>query len=173
MAAQSAQPPPAIPATEVSRRRFFTKVALGVSGLIGAAIAVPFIGYLIGPLFDNTPEDWRDLGNVDRFEIGKTVFTSFQDPSPLPWSGETSNTGVWVRRNGRQDFTVFAINCAHLGCPVNWLGEARLFLCPCHGGVYYEDGSVAAGPPPRPLYQYQVRVQNGVVQALSAPLPTG
>jgi menaquinol-cytochrome c reductase iron-sulfur subunit len=39
-------------------------------------------------------------------------------------------------------------------------------MCPCHGGVYYKDGSVAAGPPPRPLERYPVRVQDGQVEIL-------
>jgi hypothetical protein len=30
-------------------------------------------------------------------------------------------------------------------------------MCPCHGGVYYEDGSYASGPPPRGLYEYDIR----------------
>ena len=42
-------------------------------------------------------------------------------------------------------FQVFAINCAHLGCPVRWFPQSRLFMCPCHGGAYYEDGSRASG----------------------------
>jgi menaquinol-cytochrome c reductase iron-sulfur subunit len=54
---------------------------------------------------------------------------------------------------------------------VRWLAEADLFMCPCHGGVYYNDGTVAAGPPPAPLPRYQVRVQNGDVQILTAPIP--
>jgi menaquinol-cytochrome c reductase iron-sulfur subunit len=49
--------------------------------------------------------------------------------------------------------------------------EAKLFLCPCHGGVYYADGDVAAGPPPRPLFRYDVRVLNGLVQVKAAPIP--
>jgi menaquinol-cytochrome c reductase iron-sulfur subunit len=44
-------------------------------------------------------------------------------------------------------------------------------MCPCHGGVYYEDGSVAAGPPPRGLYQYPVRVNNGQVEIMASPIP--
>jgi Rieske Fe-S protein len=60
-----------------------------------------------------------------------------------------------------QKFQVFAINCAHLGCPVRWFEQSRLFMCPCHGGVYYEDGSRASGPPPRGLYEYNHKVENG------------
>ena len=37
----------------------------------------------------------------------------------------------------------------------------------------YPDGRVAAGPPPQPLFRYQVRVQNGHIQALTRPLPIG
>jgi menaquinol-cytochrome c reductase iron-sulfur subunit len=54
---------------------------------------------------------------------------------------------------------------------VNWRAGAELFLCPCHGGVYYSDGSVAGGPPPRPLVRYAVRIgDNGRVQVLTRPL---
>jgi menaquinol-cytochrome c reductase iron-sulfur subunit len=58
-----------------------------------------------------------------------------------------------------------------MGCPVRWLGDAELFMCPCHGGVYYKDGTVAAGPPPEPLVRYEVRVAHGLVQIKSAPIP--
>jgi menaquinol-cytochrome c reductase iron-sulfur subunit len=44
-------------------------------------------------------------------------------------------------------------------------------MCPCHGGVYYKDGTVAAGPPPLPLPRYPVRVVNGDVQIQTSPIP--
>ena len=78
---------------------------------------------------------------------------------------------VILRRVDADTFIAFTINCTHLGCPVRWLAEADLFMCPCHGGVYYNDGTVAAGPPPAPLPRYQVRVLNGDVQILTAPIP--
>jgi len=65
----------------------------------------------------------------------------------------------------------FAVNCTHLGCPVRWKEEASLFMCPCHGGVYYKDGTVAAGPPPKALTQYQVRVNGGAVEIKTSPVP--
>ena len=37
-------------------------------------------------------------------------------------------------------------------------------MCPCHGGVYFKNGDVAAGPPPVPLQQFAARVANGRVQ---------
>ena len=111
------------------------------------------------------------LGKVDAFEVGKTVNVTFVDPSPLPWAGVTAHTAAWLRRVNADTFIAFSINCTHLGCPVRWLAEANLFMCPCHGGVYYEDGTVAAGPPPLPLRRYPVRVKNGEVEIQTAPIP--
>ena len=48
---------------------------------------------------------------------------------------------------------------------------AELFMCPCHGGVYYKDGNVAAGPPPLPLVRYGVRIENGEVKINSVVVP--
>ena len=48
--------------------------------------------------------------------------------------------------------------------PVGWVEGAELFLCPCHGGAFHRDGTVAAGPPPRPLPRLDVRVRGGRVE---------
>jgi menaquinol-cytochrome c reductase iron-sulfur subunit len=157
----------------MTRRRFLSRLSLGLAALAGAVVSLPILSYLLSPLIHPARNVWRDLGLVDAFRVGKTVEVTIEEPSPLPWAGETARTAVWVRRSSATDFTVFAVNCTHLGCPVNWLEEANLFLCPCHGGVYYADGRVAGGPLPRALFRYQVRVQNGLVQALTRPLPIG
>ncbi len=107
----------------------------------------------------------------DQFKVGETVEVKFQDASPLPWAGVTAQTAAWLRRNTEQDFTAFSVNCTHLGCPVNWIPDGNLFMCPCHGGVYYKDGRVAARPPPNPLPTYPVRVQNGQVEVLASGIP--
>ena len=95
------------------------------------------------------------------FEIGSTVLVNYEDPSPEPWAGVTAKTGAWLRRVSQKEFIAFSINCRHLGCPVRWVDDARLFMCPCHGGVYYEDGTVAGGPPPKPLARLSVDCARG------------
>ncbi len=107
----------------------------------------------------------------DRFTVGDTVLVSFKNPSATPWAGVTGKTGAWVRRVGESDFIAFVLNCSHLGCPVRWEASPKLFICPCHGSVYYEDGTVAAGPAPFPLQRFQVRVRGGQVELESRPLP--
>jgi Rieske Fe-S protein len=42
--------------------------------------------------------------------------------------------------------------CTHLSCTVLWDRRAERLDCPCHDGEFDpRDGSVLAGPPPRPL----------------------
>jgi menaquinol-cytochrome c reductase iron-sulfur subunit len=155
----------------LTRRRLLSRVSLALSGLAAAVVSVPIIAYLLSPLLQPPPEEWRDLGLVENFRIGETVEVAYDEPSSLPWAGQSARTAVWLRRTGERDFTAFGLNCTHLGCPVNWRPGAELFLCPCHGGVYYADGSVAGGPPPHPLVRFGVRIAGADrVQVLTKPL---
>jgi menaquinol-cytochrome c reductase iron-sulfur subunit len=163
--------PPQGTLEEISRRRFVEKLSVGLIGLCSAIVGVPVIGFLFAPFFRKSPEEWVTLGKPNDFEIGKTVAVTVMDPSPLPWAGVTAKNAVWLRRVSEDSFIAFSANCTHLGCPVRWLEGAKLFMCPCHGGVYYDDGTVAAGPPPRPLFQYDVRIENGVVRMKSVVVP--
>jgi menaquinol-cytochrome c reductase iron-sulfur subunit len=158
---------------ELARRRLMSRLIVGLSGLAGAVVGVPIVAYLLSPLLRPAQNVWRDVGPVSRFPIGQTVLVDFQEPSPLPWAGQTALTAAWLRRTGETTFIAFAVNCTHLGCPVSWLPDGQLFICPCHGGVYYGDGRVAAGPPPRSLHQYDVRIQQDMVQILTQPLQLG
>lgn len=154
---------------ESSRRRFLTRLSIAAGSLAAAIVALPSVGFLLG--LRKPTMVWRNVGKVDDFQIGSTVEVKFLDPSPMPWAGVTAETAAWLRRVDEQQFKAFSIDCTHLGCPVRWLPTADLFMCPCHGGVFYADGRVASGPPPKPLTTYPVRVQNGQVQILTSPLP--
>lgn len=153
------------------RRRFLSRLSVGLSAAIGAIMGLPVVGFLLSPLARKTPRVWRAVGPVERFPVGQTVDVSFEDASPLPWAGVTANTAAWLRRLDEDRFVAYTVHCTHLGCPVRWVPQAGLFLCPCHGGVYYADGTVSAGPPPKPLPQYPVRVRNGQVEIQTSPIP--
>ena len=161
--------PAAPPDLTPSRRRFLSRLSLALSGFIGAVATVPVIGFLLSPLTRKGPRVWRGVGPVGGFTVGENVM--FEDASPLPWAGVTARTAAWLRRDDVEHFTAFSVHCTHLGCPVRWVADAQLFLCPCHGGVYYRDGTVSAGPPPRSLPQYPVRVRDGQVEILTSPIP--
>ena len=120
-----------------------------VGGLATLAFVVPFVGFLFGGLRQRKPK-WVELGPLKQFlHPGETRWVTFANPLGLPWDGMTAMTGVYVRYLGEKDkehqFQVFASNCAHLGCPVSWFPQSGLFMCPCHGGVYYENGAMPRG----------------------------
>ncbi|MEJ2217889.1 MAG: ubiquinol-cytochrome c reductase iron-sulfur subunit [Gemmatimonadota bacterium] len=157
--------------TIMSRRNLIRWLMGGIGGLAALAIGLPVVGVLVEPMLRGMPLEWKPVGPVEKFTVGATQEVVFNDPTGEPWAGPAAKRGAWLRRDSTAHFTAFSIDCTHLGCPVRWMKEARLFMCPCHGGVYYADGDVAAGPPPKPLSRYPVRVRSGQVQVATVPLP--
>jgi Rieske Fe-S protein len=62
---------------------------------------------------------------------------------------------------------MLSATCTHSGCLVTWQKQRSKFVCPCHGGTYDGQGAVVSGPPPRPLDQLPISVQNGNVYLAS------
>lgn len=154
-----------------TRRRFLGRLTVILGALAAAVVSIPAIGFVIAPARRRAPNDWRRVGPLSRFPLGETVAVRLDDAT-RPWSGDASRVAAWVRRTGRESFVAFSANCTHLGCPVRWVADAKLFLCPCHGGVYDESGLVQAGPPPQPLARYEVTTEGGdlLIRAASLPL---
>ncbi len=159
------------PPMSPSRREFLTAAAVALGGAGAVIVAIPWVGFLVKPFLKQPPNIWRAVGPVANFPLGAVTLVSYEDTSPQPWAGLTAQSGAYIRRVSDQQFVAFSIHCTHLGCPVRWIASAELFFCPCHGGVFYQDGSVAAPPPPRPLVQFPVRVRNGQVEIQTQPLP--
>ena len=165
--------PPPDPELE-ARRRVLARISIALGAVGAALMGIPLVGFIVAPLFRKAHRQWRKVGDKDQFKQGETVNVTLIDASPLPWAGVTSKAGAWLRREDGDKFVAFSVHCAHLGCPVRWLPDANLFMCPCHGGVYYADGSVAAGPPPHGLTQYPCRVApDGSVEIHTEPIPIG
>lgn len=172
---QSPDPTPPEPGRPWSigatRRRALGWLA-GVVGALSAAVAgVPILGYLLAPV-RRSRDQWLDAGPVSQFAENETQLVHLPNPGATPWDGLTAHVAAYVRRDAGGQFKVFAVNCTHLGCPVSWFPQSGLFLCPCHGGTYYQDGSRAAGPPPRGLYEYEHKIENGRLLVLGGHLPT-
>jgi Rieske Fe-S protein len=157
-----------------SRRAFLFKLSLLANGAVGAVLAVPIFGYLLGPGLKKKQSDlsWIGIGAMSEFPEGETRLTTFRNPVTTAWDGQTGDVSCWVRRISGTQFQVFAVNCAHLGCPVRWFAESKLFLCPCHGGAYYEDGGRASGPPERGLFEYEHRIVGDMLQISAGKMPT-
>jgi menaquinol-cytochrome c reductase iron-sulfur subunit len=156
-------------------RRGVLKLALLFDAVIGVIVAVPFVRYILSPVIrERRPgyASWISLGSVDKFPAGQTRLATYRSPIRNAWDGETADIACWVRNIDAAKFQVFAINCAHLWCPVRWFPQSSLFMCPCHGGVYYEDGSRAAGPPERGLFQYSYKLEGNELFIKAGEMPT-
>ena len=161
--------------TEITRRSLFTKAGMLCNGIVAAALGVPIVRYMLSSVTRGNGGGylaWIPLGRVSEFPEGETRLATYRNPNVMPSDGKTADTACWVRRVEGDRFQVFALNCAHLGCPVRWFPQSGLFMCPCHGGAYYRDGSRASGPPERGLFEYPYRVENGLVTIQAGELPT-
>jgi len=161
--------------TQLSRRSWFMKLGILFNGLVVAAVSVPIVRFLLSSITLGRAHQylsWVPLGNVTDFPEGETRLATFRNPYVMPTDGKTVDTACWVRRVQGDQFQVFAVNCAHLGCPVRWFPQSGLFMCPCHGGAYYRDGARASGPPERGLFEYPYKVENGLVTIQAGELPT-
>jgi Rieske Fe-S protein len=160
---------------KVTRRALLMKMGVLANGLAATALAVPIVRFLLGSITRGRANgylSWVQLGSVGEFPEGETRLAMFRNPYVMPTDGKTADTACWVRRVEGEQFQVFAVNCAHLGCPVRWFPQSGLFMCPCHGGAYYRDGSRASGPPERGLFEYPIRIQNGMLTIQAGELPT-
>ena len=159
----------------ISRRAMLIKVGLFLNGIAGAVLAVPIARYLLSPITrakTSGYDSWLSLGELEQFPAGQTRLATYRNPVVNPGDGQTGDIACWVRNIDGQSYQVFAINCAHLGCPVRWFPQSNLFMCPCHGGAYYQDGSRASGPPERGLFEYDYKISGGKLLIKAGEMPT-
>ncbi len=67
---------------------------------------------------------------------------------------------VLVIRAGEDDWRAFSGTCTHLDCTVQYRSELHQIWCACHNGFYDLNGKVVAGPPPRPLEEFDVHIRD-------------
>jgi menaquinol-cytochrome c reductase iron-sulfur subunit len=163
-----AKPPGYFEGETMTRRALFTGGAMAAGGIAGAAILLPAIGFALGPVFEEEDFPWQSVGAPGNFVEDNYTPVTFSMVTDV---GEAGKTLAYIRKrnpsldtDNPDEFIAISTRCAHLGCPVRWVGPAQRFVCPCHGGVYDARGQVEGGPPVRPLDRFKTRVQNGQVQ---------
>ena len=155
----------------VTRRRFMG-VTVNVAGAVAvSAIALPALGFALGPVFERTELKWQAVGAPDEFPDNTYVPKVITIVAGI---GQAGKSTAYVRkRNPSIDtdkpdkynqYVAISTRCMHLGCPVRFVEAASRFICPCHGGVYNFEGLVDGGPPVRPLDRFYTRVRNGQVE---------
>jgi len=165
------QIPGAFEGETVTRRRFMSGAANVAGAVAVSAIALPAVGFALGPVFEKQKQPWNAVGAPDDFPTDTYIPKVVTVVSGI---GQAGKTTVYVRRRNNQvdtepedeynQFVAISTRCMHLGCPVRFVEAAGRFICPCHGGVYGFTGKVDGGPPVRPLDRFYTRVRGGQVE---------
>lgn len=143
-----------------TRRGFCCGIIYFLGGLISAALGVPAAVYLFLPLRSRKESQWVDAGDLTQLEPRQPQELTFRRTRADGWKITSEKATAWVVRITDQEVVAFSPSCTHLGCAYHWDAQKNEFLCPCHGSVFGIDGKVLAGPAPRPLDRYDVKVEN-------------
>lgn len=132
-------------ALPISRRRFFTWV--GISSLLTTLFGsiVTFFDFLHPNVLFEPPTSFK-AGRPEDYPVGSITPNYDQK--------------VYILRTPI-GFSALSAVCTHLGCITRWVEEDGLIECPCHGSKFGQDGSLKAGPAPRPLQHILVTVKDG------------
>ncbi len=146
-------------------RREFAKIVTGFLGsIMGAIIGLPIIGYIISPALQTQEvDDWVSLGALDGYPIGTPTLFSFTRSKVNGWERTTNSYGVFVVRKSETEMKVLSNVCTHLSCRVKWDDAEHAYLCPCHDAQFELEGEVIYGPPPRPMDEFEFKIEDGNV----------
>lgn len=148
------------PEEQVNRREFLSTLTWAIGALLGAGLGVPAVAYLVGPALQRQQtETWIRLGSTSKVELGTPTLFKAKVERKTGWITNEQELSVYVLTENGRDFVAMSNICTHLGCRVRWIAGQGQFFCPCHNGVFDKAGAVLAGPPPRPLDRYEIRVE--------------
>ncbi len=146
---------------DLSRRDFMKVATWSIGGLIGLGMGLPAIAYVVGPaLKSNQAQGWIRLGSTAKVELGVPTLFKTKVKQQTGWIVNEEELSVYVLTEDGRNYIAMSNVCTHLGGRIRWIAEQDEFFCPCHNGVFDKQGNVVSGPPPRPLNQYQVKVED-------------
>ncbi len=157
--------------TAQSRRKVLGWLLTGINLAVGAALAVPAVKFVVSPLGRRSKETWVDVLAESDLQVGQTREVTYSLTVQDGYHIVDRKYTVYLHRDAN-GVKCFDPACTHLGCRIKYQDDQKRYFCPCHGGVFYEDGSHAAGPPPRGLYEYKYKVEDGHLWIKGGHLPT-
>jgi cytochrome b6-f complex iron-sulfur subunit len=128
--------------TAVSRRDFFNEIAGGALAIAGLGAAVVTVKYSSPNVLFEPPTTFR-AGPLEDYPVNSVTYIQDQQ--------------VYIVRTEKGLWALSSV-CTHLGCITQWKPESNQIACPCHGSKFERDGKVQAGPAPRPLDHFAVRL---------------
>ncbi len=131
----------------ISRRSLLDLLLSGSLLSLAAAVFYPVWRYIAPPLLTE-----GSVASVVAARVGEIA----------PNSGKVfrfgSRPGIVVRTVSGE-WRAFSAVCTHLQCTVQYRPDLEQIWCACHNGRFDLSGRNVAGPPPRPLDQFDVAVK--------------
>ncbi|HJP72690.1 MAG TPA: Rieske (2Fe-2S) protein [Pseudonocardiaceae bacterium] len=148
--------------TQVSRRQLMrTAAAAGTVLAAGAGLAACSSDSSSGQ--PSQPGQSSQSGQSG--QSGQSAPAVLAKTSDIPVGGGViyKDQHVVVTQPTQGTFKGFSATCTHLGCTVSTVADG-LIQCPCHGSKYSViDGSVKAGPAPKPLPSENITVKDNQI----------
>jgi menaquinol-cytochrome c reductase iron-sulfur subunit len=148
----------------MSRKEFVGIVAAATGTIMGVTIGIPAIGYLTAPALQKSTADvWIPAGPIDSYAVGVPSLFNFNRTKVNGWETTVNSYGAYIVK--KEDGSVLALSnkCTHLSCRVNWAQPDEAYICPCHDAWFGIDGQIIKGPQPRPLDQYETKVEENIL----------
>ena len=146
--------------TLYTRRSWHLALIYILGAVIGLALAIPTIMYLLIPPRQRSRSRWINAGDISQLTPGSPVEMSFQESRIDGWRVITEKKTAWVVKEANSQIVAFGPQCTHLGCAYHWDDASKRFACPCHASYFSVEGKVLEGPAPRPLDRYVTRIEN-------------
>jgi Rieske Fe-S protein len=132
---------------KLSRRNFLNRLLGGGIIAMLAAILYPILRFIIPPQVPEASTNRVAACKLNELPPDSGKIFRFGDKPGI------------VIHTAEGQFKAFSAICTHLDCTVQYRQDLKHIWCACHNGHYDLNGKNIAGPPPRPLEEYNVFVQ--------------
>ena len=135
----------------MTRRRWLDiLISAGWLSFLGSVL-YPVLRYLDPPKQAEAVETSVKVGKVSDFPVNSGKGFAMNNKPGL------------LVNTVKGELKAYSAVCTHLECTVQYKPELEHIWCACHNGHYDLTGRNIAGPPPRPLEEFQVNIKDGEV----------
>lgn len=131
-------------------RKSFIDILLGGTVFATLLSGISIVGIYLWPrqkVGNGGADEAVEVGLESDMPVGKAKV--------VPYGGKTA-----IVINAKTGLVALSAVCTHLGCVVKWDEQKQQIVCPCHGAFFDTNGNVVAGPAPKPLPSYKLKVMN-------------
>jgi Rieske Fe-S protein len=147
----------------LSRRKLLGWLVGIINFSVAAAIIGPTLGFIGAPLKSKKKAGiWVPVLEEAELKDGQTKAVTYQLDVKDGYMVTQRRYSVYLYRRGNR-VVAYDPSCPHLGCHVEFKERKRRYVCPCHGGVFDEEGNRVSGPPPRGLTKIATKVEHGKI----------